>query len=682
MRKFLSLLPFLFLFLYKIHSLPIKNSLVPATLTSFLAFQEGTATDESIAMGKTMKKNQDEFTIDGPDSAPTPPKFIKYQDPRIKKQIHPTKTTNTCPNGLQDGTYIFRSLSQENWSFCGVSGSSFHEFHFQIRDCECFARTLDKVCASAVHVGEPSLKSSASHSPATISPAISPTLVSTTIHCSNDNYDVSPTDTCLLITLSDQFGDGWTSGDGSSENIWFGYSFSFPSNDGDVTPSSAITYHSLTCHCPRKIGCISPSSFASAQDQLIKLAIYSNEEERHPAFFWEILYLVQVIQNGRLMDFYYGGYGTQMEFNYTHSTSILTLSSKTDGPAGNGDGVDVSRCRETVVDLLSELPLSSKGWSIVDINDKHEPYSARNPFCFHPQLPFPSSLSSPSHLSLPIPLADPPPFILDQDSWHSPHAEDIFSDVTASSRHLSGELQSIGIVSSLAGVALSNGATNGIGTNSKFSSPTGVTISADGVFALVSDQANQLIRQIILSTGFVSTLAGVAETPGSTDGIGTNSDFNGPIGISISPNGLLALVGEYYNPLIRQIILTTASVSTLAGVTGVSGDTNGIGTNSRFDCPYGISISPDGLFALVADRYNHLIRQIILTTASVSTLAGFAVSPGDTNGIGTNARFNNPIAVSISPNGLFALVADFTNHLIRPHHSLCVDLGWGHRSLW
>jgi hypothetical protein len=55
-----------------------------------------------------------------------------------------------------------------------------------------------------------------------------------------------------------------------------------------------------------------------------------------------------------------------MEFSYTHSSGTLTLSSKTDGPVGNGDVVDVSGCKDPLVGLGSEL-LSLMGWSIVDI---------------------------------------------------------------------------------------------------------------------------------------------------------------------------------------------------------------------------------------------------------------------------------------------------------------------------
>jgi DNA-binding beta-propeller fold protein YncE len=214
-------------------------------------------------------------------------------------------------------------------------------------------------------------------------------------------------------------------------------------------------------------------------------------------------------------------------------------------------------------------------------------------------------------------------------------------------------------VTTLAGVAGPAGSTNGVGTIAR---PVGVSISPDGVYALVADYDNDLIRHIIISTATVTTLAGVAGSPGSTNGVGTIARFNGPYGVNISPDGVYALVADYSNHLIRHIVISTATVTTLAGVAGPAGSTNGVGTIAR---PVGVSISPDGVYALVADYDNDLIRHIIISTASVTTLAGVAGSGGSTNGVGTIARFYNPAGVSISPDGVNALVSDHGNHLIR-----------------
>jgi DNA-binding beta-propeller fold protein YncE len=199
-----------------------------------------------------------------------------------------------------------------------------------------------------------------------------------------------------------------------------------------------------------------------------------------------------------------------------------------------------------------------------------------------------------------------------------------------------------------------------VGTNARFNTPVGVTISADGLFAVVADTINNLIRSMILSSLSVTTIAGVA-TAGALNGVGTNARFSGPRGIDISPDNLFVLVADSNNNLIRQVIISTGSVTTLAGST--VGSTNGLGTNAKFSNPTGLSISPDKLFALVAEYANDLIRQIIISTGSVTTLAGAAA--GSTNGVGTNARFYTPYGISISADMSFALVGDQDNNLIR-----------------
>ena len=240
----------------------------------------------------------------------------------------------------------------------------------------------------------------------------------------------------------------------------------------------------------------------------------------------------------------------------------------------------------------------------------------------------------------------------------------LYALVTNANNHLISHIViSTASVTTLAGVASSSGSTDGIGTMARFNSPIGISISPDGVYALVSDMNNQLIRHIIISTASVTTLAGFAGSVGSANGIGTNARFNNAHGISFSPDGVFALVAGHNDQQIRQIIISTASVTTLAGSSW--GSHNGIGTNSRFKNPRGICISSDGAYALVADSYNDQIRRIILSNASVTAVAGVAGVFGSTDGLGSNSNFYKPFGISISPDGVYALVSDSWNHLIR-----------------
>jgi hypothetical protein len=243
----------------------------------------------------------------------------------------------------------------------------------------------------------------------------------------------------------------------------------------------------------------------------------------------------------------------------------------------------------------------------------------------------------------------------------------LFALVADSGNHiLRHVVTSTASVTTLAGVATSAGSTNGVGTNAGFSSPHGTSISSDNSFALITDSGNHLIRKVVLSTASVTVLAGLAESSGAIDGIGTNSRFNYPCAVTSSPDGSYALVADYNNNLIRKISLGSLTVTTLVGdhTWPFRGVINGIGTNSKWFHPQGIVISSDSSFALVADSLNHAIRRIDLSTASVTTLAGEGL-PGRLDGIGTNARFTFPSDLSLTSDGLSLLVADTLSDLIR-----------------
>ena len=104
---------------------------------------------------------------------------------------------------------------------------------------------------------------------------------------------------------------------------------------------------------------------------------------------------------------------------------------------------------------------------------------------------------------------------------------------------------------------------------------------------------------------------------------------------------------------------TSGAVTTLAG-TGSSCSANGTGTSASFGSPMGIT--RDGTNLYVADSSNHLIRQIVISTGAVTTLAGTG-SSGSANGTGTSASFYYPRAITTDGTNLY--VADQNNHLIR-----------------
>ena len=202
---------------------------------------------------------------------------------------------------------------------------------------------------------------------------------------------------------------------------------------------------------------------------------------------------------------------------------------------------------------------------------------------------------------------------------------------------------STGVVTTLAGTGWS-GSTNGTGTAASFTYPTGIT--TDGTNLYVTDKTISLIRQIVISTGVVTTLAGTGFR-GSTDGTGTSASFNYPS--KITTDGTNLYVSEIGGNLIRQIVISTGVVTTLAG-TGWSGSTDGTGTSASFSFPR--SITTDGTNLYVAEQSNQLIRKIVISTGVVTTLAGDGAK-NSIDGTGTSASFNSPYGITTDGTNLY-----------------------------
>ncbi|TAE25449.1 MAG: T9SS C-terminal target domain-containing protein [Candidatus Kapaibacterium sp.] len=214
-----------------------------------------------------------------------------------------------------------------------------------------------------------------------------------------------------------------------------------------------------------------------------------------------------------------------------------------------------------------------------------------------------------------------------------------------------------GVVTTLAGDGTAN-FLDGTGTAARFNSPWG--ICSDGAGNLfVAEQANHRIRRIVIATGVVTTLAGNG-TATFLDGTGTGARFNGPLGVCSDGAGNL-FVADHGNNRIRRIVIATGVVTTLAG-NGTAGFLDGTGTATQFAGPPGICSDGAGnLF--VADWTNHRIRQIVIATGVVTTLAGDGTT-GFLDGTGTGARFNSPYGVCTDGAGNL-IVADWGNGSIR-----------------
>jgi FG-GAP-like repeat/NHL repeat len=209
----------------------------------------------------------------------------------------------------------------------------------------------------------------------------------------------------------------------------------------------------------------------------------------------------------------------------------------------------------------------------------------------------------------------------------------------------------------LAGVAPS-GSKDAVGAAARFFSPVGIAVDAAGT-VYVADTGNHTIRKIT-STAAVTTLAGSPGLSGSVDGVGRAARFNRPAGIAVDAAGTV-YVADSNNHTVRTIA-PDGTVRTIAGLAGVSGGVDGIGNAARFTSPNGVAIDGSGIL-YVADTFNHSIRKIV-PGGAVTTLAGLSGISGSSDGSGSAARFTAPHGIAVDSGGT-VYVTDTGNRTIR-----------------
>ena len=220
------------------------------------------------------------------------------------------------------------------------------------------------------------------------------------------------------------------------------------------------------------------------------------------------------------------------------------------------------------------------------------------------------------------------------------------------------KITSAGVVTTLAGSAGAPGSTDGPGAAARFYVSRGVCVDATGNI-YVADSVNQTIRKIT-SAGVVTTLAGSAGLRGSADGTGNAARFNQPESVCVDGSGNV-YVADTYNSTIRKIT-SAGVVTTLAGSAGVNGGADGTGAAARFNTPGGVCVDGSGNI-YVADTYGYTIRKIT-SAGVVTTLAGTAGFSGYADGTGPAARFNQTESVCVDGSGNL-YVPDRYNYSIR-----------------
>lgn len=211
----------------------------------------------------------------------------------------------------------------------------------------------------------------------------------------------------------------------------------------------------------------------------------------------------------------------------------------------------------------------------------------------------------------------------------------------------------------------------------------------------------------IEGTGFVNTAAGVFVRIGNQEAViqpgatTTRLVVALPAQLPAGDHDVTVIANNQSVTRIKGFHLVGWMVKRFAG-SGGSGRTDGSASTATFTTPAGMAVdkdnnifvidgpvirklAPDGSVsspftalsatptALAIDRNNNLYvslesRHVILKIDAqgvISNIAGLFGLSGDADGIGENARFNNPRGLAVDAAGQFLYVSDWGNHKIR-----------------
>jgi sugar lactone lactonase YvrE len=245
-----------------------------------------------------------------------------------------------------------------------------------------------------------------------------------------------------------------------------------------------------------------------------------------------------------------------------------------------------------------------------------------------------------------------------------------------------------------------------LATTAQLNSPTGVAVANGNLF--IADSGNHIVRKVVLSSGMITTVAGIPQKngPAVNGGSATQATLFGPRGVATDAAGNI-YIADTMNQQIRKVVATgvdAGKILAVAGVAGETGSNDGPVASARLNSPLGVAVDSSGSVVVIADEGNDLVRVVDeggvatveagtldspsgvamgsdgtlyiadtdnhrirrVSGESVTTVAGNG-TPGFSGdgGPATSAQLNTPVGVAINSSGRFLYIADLINNRIR-----------------
>jgi hypothetical protein len=203
--------------------------------------------------------------------------------------------------------------------------------------------------------------------------------------------------------------------------------------------------------------------------------------------------------------------------------------------------------------------------------------------------------------------------------------------------------------------------------------------------AVGGGSAYNVIRKVTVSTGIISTIAGVASTSGGYNGDNiqaTAALLYSPIDVVVDSSGNL-FITDFYNYRVRKVEVSTGVITTIVGTGSASSTGDGsAATSATLNSPCYSRFDSSGNY-YVSECGGHRVRKVVTVSTDIptsypslsphsisviSTIAGtgtasYSGDNGD-NGQATSATMNTPTGIAVDSSGN-VYFNEWGNHRVR-----------------